>query len=168
MTLSNMDGKASNSQAASDTSSLHEIEPHKTCWSDRTPSIPVRQIGNRFKSPLSDDQSVTPNTTLFSPIVNGEVLSPLTEDKCRVSTRQSRDGLARGGSLVTIQHGTATDNTIQQGSDTNATSRTIASSSGSSNYTTPFAGWTGTYINQHGRHCNSFLVYHEQARGSTI
>jgi len=38
-------------------------------------------MGRAFQSPLSDDQTATPYTALFTPTVNGEVLlSPLTED----------------------------------------------------------------------------------------
>ncbi|KAH8772435.1 hypothetical protein F5882DRAFT_505910 [Hyaloscypha sp. PMI_1271] len=41
------------------------------------PSTPVRQIGRGSQSPLSNDQ--TPHTALFTPTVDREVLSPLTE-----------------------------------------------------------------------------------------
>ena len=58
----------------------HGTEPHEVTLRGPTASTPVRQIGGGFQSPLSDDQTATPQTALFTPIVNGEVFSPLTED----------------------------------------------------------------------------------------
>ena len=75
--LPEIDGKASNDQATSAPSFPHGTEPQETTLLGLTPSTPERQIGRGFQSPLSDDQ--TPHTALFTPIVDGEVLSPLTE-----------------------------------------------------------------------------------------
>ena len=75
--LLEIDGKASNDQATSAPSFPHRTEPQETTLLGLTPSTPERQIGRGFQSPLSDDQ--TPHTALFTPIVDGEVLSPLTE-----------------------------------------------------------------------------------------
>jgi hypothetical protein len=69
--LPEIDGKASNNQATSAPSLPHGTEPAPP------PSTPVRQIGRGSQSPLSDDQ--TPHTALFTPTVDGEVLSPLTK-----------------------------------------------------------------------------------------
>jgi hypothetical protein len=74
--LLEIDRKASNDQAISAPSFPHGIEPQETTLLGLTPSTPERQI-SRFQSPLSDDQ--TPHTALFTLIVDGEVLSPLTE-----------------------------------------------------------------------------------------
>jgi len=69
--LPEIDGKASNDQATLAPSLLHGTEPAPPL------STPVRQIGRGSQSPLSDDQ--TPHTALFTPIVDREVLSPLTK-----------------------------------------------------------------------------------------
>ncbi|KUJ16855.1 uncharacterized protein LY89DRAFT_782112 [Mollisia scopiformis] len=61
--LSEIDGKGSDAQASSD-----------------IPSTPVGKISKGFRSPISDDQTATPQTTVFTPIVNGRLLSLLTED----------------------------------------------------------------------------------------
>jgi hypothetical protein len=79
MALPDIDGKASGAQALSAPFLSHGTEPHETALPGATPSTPVRQIAGGFHSPLSDDQTVTPNTTLLTP-VHGEALSPLTED----------------------------------------------------------------------------------------
>jgi hypothetical protein len=73
-----IDGNTSNDQATSAPSLPHGTEPQQTILPGPTPSTPVRQIGRESQSSLSDDQ--TPYTALFTPTVNGEVLSPLTED----------------------------------------------------------------------------------------
>jgi hypothetical protein len=78
--LPETDRTASEDQATSNPSLLCETEPQETTKPDPIPSTPVRQIGRGFQSPLSDDQTSTPHTTLFTPTVNGEVPSPLTED----------------------------------------------------------------------------------------
>ncbi|TVY80732.1 hypothetical protein LSUE1_G005970 [Lachnellula suecica] len=72
--------KISDAQASSGPSSLHGTEPRETTLPGPTLSTPVRQIGKGCQSPLLDDQTATPQTTVFTPIVNREVLSPLTED----------------------------------------------------------------------------------------
>ncbi|CZR60272.1 uncharacterized protein PAC_10168 [Phialocephala subalpina] len=69
-----------NTQAPSASSLPHVAEPHEAALPDPTPSTPVRQIGKAFQSPLSDDQTATPQTALFTSIANGGALSPLTED----------------------------------------------------------------------------------------
>jgi hypothetical protein len=69
--LPEIDRKASNNQATSAPSLLHRIEPAPPL------STPVRQISRGSQSPLSDNQ--TPYTALFTPTVDGEVLSPLTK-----------------------------------------------------------------------------------------
>jgi hypothetical protein len=76
--LPEIDGNTSNDQATSAPSLPHVTEPQQTILPGHTPSTPVRQIGKESQSSLSDDQ--TPYTALFTPTVNGEVLSPLTED----------------------------------------------------------------------------------------
>ena len=76
-TLPEIDGKASNDQATSAPSLPHRTEPQEITLPGPTPSTPVRQISRGFQSPLSDDE--TPHTALFTPIINREVLSPLTE-----------------------------------------------------------------------------------------
>ena len=76
-TLLEIDGKASNDQATSAPSLPYGTELQEIILPSPNPSTPVRQIGRGFQSPLSDDQ--TPHTALFTPIVSGEVLSPLTE-----------------------------------------------------------------------------------------
>jgi hypothetical protein len=75
--LPEIDRDASNDQATSAPSFPHGTEPQQTTLPGPAPSTPVRQIGRGFQSPLSDDQ--TPYTALFTPTVDGEVLSPLTE-----------------------------------------------------------------------------------------
>ena len=75
--LPEIDGNASNNQATSAPSFAHGTEPQQSTLPGPAPSTPVRQIGRGFQSPLSDDQ--TPHTALFTPTVDGEVLSPLTE-----------------------------------------------------------------------------------------
>jgi hypothetical protein len=77
--LPEINGKASDAQAPSAPSLSHGTKPHETALSGPTPSTPVRQIGRGFQSPLSDQTAIT-NTALFTPTINGEVLSPLTED----------------------------------------------------------------------------------------
>ena len=78
--LPEIHGKASDDEATLAASSRHGTELQEATLSVPTPSTPVRQIGRGFQSPLSDDQTATPHTALFTPIVHGEVLSPLTED----------------------------------------------------------------------------------------
>ena len=75
--LLEIDRKAYNDQATSAPSLPHGTEPQEITLLGPTPSTPIRQIGREFQSPLSNDQ--TPHTALFTPIVNREVLSPLTE-----------------------------------------------------------------------------------------
>jgi hypothetical protein len=75
--LPEIDGNASNDQATPAPSLPHGTEPQQTTLPGPTPATPVRQIGRGFQSPLSDDQ--TPHTALFTPTVDGKVLSPLTE-----------------------------------------------------------------------------------------
>jgi hypothetical protein len=75
-----IDGKVSDDQAILAPSLPHETKPQETTLRGPTPSTPIRQIGSGFQSPLSNDQTATPHTTLFTPVGNGEVLSPLTED----------------------------------------------------------------------------------------
>jgi hypothetical protein len=75
--LLEIDRIASNDQATSAPSFPHRTEPQETTLLGLTLSTPERQIGRGFQSPLSDDQ--TPHTALFTPIVDGEVLSPLTK-----------------------------------------------------------------------------------------
>jgi hypothetical protein len=76
--LPEIDGNASNDQATSAPALPHGTEPQQTALPGPAPSTPVRQIGRGSQSPLSDDQ--TPHTALFTPTVDREVLSPLTED----------------------------------------------------------------------------------------
>lgn len=76
--LSEIEGKISENQATSAPFLLNRTELQESALPDPTPSTPVRQRGRGFPSPLSDDQTATPQT-VFTPIVNGEVLSPLTE-----------------------------------------------------------------------------------------
>lgn len=78
--LPGIDGKVSSNQATLATSLQHGTKLQETTLLGSIPSTPVRQINRRFQSPLSNNQTVTTNTTLFTPIGNGEVLSPLTED----------------------------------------------------------------------------------------
>ncbi|KAL5318079.1 hypothetical protein ACEPPN_015183 [Leptodophora sp. 'Broadleaf-Isolate-01'] len=78
--LSEIDEKGSDAQASSDTSSPQVVEPHATLLPDPIPSTPVGKLSRRSQSPISDDQTATPQTALFTPTVNGGVLSPLTED----------------------------------------------------------------------------------------
>jgi hypothetical protein len=79
--LPEIDGNASNDQTTPAPSLPHGTEPQQTTLPGPTPTTPVRQIGREFQSPLSDDQTATPHTALFTPTVNGDVLlSPLTED----------------------------------------------------------------------------------------
>jgi len=47
---------------------------------DPTPFTPASKISRGFRSPISDDQTSTPQTAVFTPVVNGGLLSPLTED----------------------------------------------------------------------------------------
>jgi hypothetical protein len=75
--LPEIDGQASNDQATSTPSLPHGTEPQQTTLPGTTLSTPVRQSGRGSQSPLSDDQ--TPHTALFTPTVDREVLSPLTE-----------------------------------------------------------------------------------------
>jgi hypothetical protein len=72
-----VDGKASSDQATAAPSFPHGTEAQETTFPVHTPSTPVRQISRGSQSPLSDDQ--TPHTALFTPMVDGEALSPLTE-----------------------------------------------------------------------------------------
>lgn len=78
--LLEIDGNAPDAQASSAPSSAHETEPKETALLDPTPSTLIRHIDRRFQSPLSDDQTATLQTALFTPIVNREAFSPLTED----------------------------------------------------------------------------------------
>jgi hypothetical protein len=78
--LAEIDREASENQAAPTLSLLCERVPQETTLPDSTLSTPVRQIGRGFQSPVSEDETTTPHTVLFTPIRNGEVLSPLTED----------------------------------------------------------------------------------------
>ncbi len=75
--LPEIDGNTSNDQATAP-SLPHGTEPQQTTLPGPTPSTPVRQIGRGSQSPLSDDQ--TPYTALFTPTVDGDILSPLTEN----------------------------------------------------------------------------------------
>ena len=84
--LSDMDGKTSGNQATS-APSPNEMEPQETTLPDPTPSTPVQQIDRGFQSPLSDDQTIT-DTALFTPILSGEVLSPVTEYDLTASPRK--------------------------------------------------------------------------------
>lgn len=59
-------------------------EPYETTLPDLALSAPIRQIGKGFQSPPSDD-STAPQTILFTPIVNGEALSLVTEDNWTAS-----------------------------------------------------------------------------------
>ncbi|CZR52926.1 uncharacterized protein PAC_02804 [Phialocephala subalpina] len=78
--LPEIDGNAPDAQASSAPSSAHETKPHQTTLPGLSPSTPVQPIDRRFQSPLSDDQTATLQTALFTPIVNREALSLLTED----------------------------------------------------------------------------------------
>ncbi|TVY15624.1 hypothetical protein LARI1_G009016 [Lachnellula arida] len=78
--LPEIDGEASGNQAAPTPFSPCEIVPQETTLPESALFTPVQQVGRGFQSPISEDQSATPHTVLFSPIGNGEVLSPLTED----------------------------------------------------------------------------------------
>ena len=78
-TLPEIDGKGSDAQASSDPTSPQVVEPHETLLQDPAPSTPVGKLSRRPQSPISDDQTATPQTTLFTPIVKRRVLSPLTE-----------------------------------------------------------------------------------------
>ena len=73
-----IDGKGSDAQASSDNPSPHVTE--ETIMPDPTPSTPASKISKGFRSPISDDQTATPQTAVFTPVVNGGLLSPLTED----------------------------------------------------------------------------------------
>lgn len=81
--LPEIDGNVSNDQATSAPSLPRGTEPQQTALPGPTPSTPVQQIGRGSQSHLSDDQ--TPHTALFTPTIDGEVLSPLTEDDRTVS-----------------------------------------------------------------------------------
>lgn len=78
-TLPEIDEKASDAQHSSATSPPSP-EPYETTLFAPTPSTPVQQTGQQLQSPFSDDQTITPNTTIFTPTVNGGYLSPLTEN----------------------------------------------------------------------------------------
>ncbi|KAG4427501.1 hypothetical protein IFR05_017016 [Cadophora sp. M221] len=64
--LSEIDEKGSDAQASSDTSSPQVVEPHETLLPDPAPSTPVGKLGRRSQSPISDDQTATPQTALFT------------------------------------------------------------------------------------------------------
>ncbi|KAG9228242.1 hypothetical protein BJ875DRAFT_447053 [Amylocarpus encephaloides] len=92
--LPEIDGQASEAQAIC---SPQNTELHETTLSAPPPSTPVRQINRRLQSPFSDDQTVTPNTTIFTPTVSREVLSPPTEDDRTASPLERADlALPRG------------------------------------------------------------------------
>jgi len=78
-TLPEIDRKGSDAQASSDASSPQVVEPRETTLPDPVPSTPVRKLSRESQSPVSDDQTATPQTALFTPTVNKGVLSPLTE-----------------------------------------------------------------------------------------
>ena len=80
ISLPEINKKASDDQATLAISLPHRTEPQETTLPGPTPFTPVRQMSSGFQSPLSEDQTATPQTALFSPIINREeVPSPLTE-----------------------------------------------------------------------------------------
>ena len=75
-----INGAASDTQTPPGSPLSHGTETLENASSRPAPSTPKCQIGIGFQSPLSDDQTVTPCTVLFTPTVCRETLSPLTED----------------------------------------------------------------------------------------
>ncbi|KAH7305381.1 hypothetical protein BKA65DRAFT_543965 [Rhexocercosporidium sp. MPI-PUGE-AT-0058] len=65
--LSEIDEKGSDAQASSDTSSPQVVEPHKTLLPDPAPSTPIGKLSKRSQSPISNNQTATPQTALFTP-----------------------------------------------------------------------------------------------------
>ncbi|KAE8441969.1 hypothetical protein EG329_004136 [Mollisiaceae sp. DMI_Dod_QoI] len=86
--LPEIDGKGSDAQASLNNPSPHVTELHETIMPDPTPSTPAGKISKRFQSPISNDQTATPQTAVFTPIVNGGLLSPLTEDNWPASPKK--------------------------------------------------------------------------------
>jgi hypothetical protein len=74
-----IDGKAFDDQATLAPSLPHGTKPQETALLGPPPSTPVRQIDRGVQSPPSNGQTATPDTALFTPIGNGEIISPLTE-----------------------------------------------------------------------------------------
>ncbi|KAH9204401.1 hypothetical protein DL95DRAFT_471525 [Leptodontidium sp. 2 PMI_412] len=86
--LSEIDEKGSD---APSNTSPHVPELHENTLPDPTPSIPVGKMSRGFQSPISNDQTATAQTALFTPIVNGGVLSPLTEDNWTASPAEKAE-----------------------------------------------------------------------------
>jgi hypothetical protein len=79
--LPEIDRKPSSNQATLASSLPQGTELQETTLPGPILSTPVRKIGRAFQSPLSNNQTATPYTALFTPTINREVLlSPLTKD----------------------------------------------------------------------------------------
>jgi hypothetical protein len=106
--LLEIDGKASEAQAIC---LPQNTGPHETTLSSPPLSTPVRQIDKRLQSPFSDDQTVTLNTTIFTPTVSRDVLSPLTEDDRTASPlERAKLALPGGNSITSVQQLTKLSN----------------------------------------------------------
>jgi hypothetical protein len=158
--LPEIDGNTSNDQATSAPSLPHGTEPQQTTLLGPTPSTPVRQISRGSQSPLSDDQTL--HTALFTPTVDGVVLSPLTEDdrtasppdKVEMTLQRIPSPPSRTGQQLASLRNTAPAQAEQvDGEHTLPTqdSQTMLASSTQ----------RGTYINRHGRQSSLYYLRDE-------